>query len=232
MGKPSTPTPPNPIVTGAAQTGTNVATSVATSYLNNVNQATPQGKLSYSPTGSYPWSDPVTGVGYNIPTFPATQTLPQPGSPYFDISQNNLATQYNASEAGRKLSWDVMNQFNAGGGFVNLGNAPGAGDPNALNTPNALTQINDVGGQQRSLGDLGQQQMGFDETGMPIQNTLGNAGDITRSYGPGDFSQDRARVEQSLFDRLNPQLDIQRNQLEQRLADQGIRYGSTAYNNA
>jgi hypothetical protein len=31
---------------------------------------------------------------------------------------------------------------------------------------------------------------------------------------------------------INPQLDIQKNQLQQQLADQGIRYGSEAYNNA
>jgi Chaperone of endosialidase len=65
---------------------------------------------------------------------------------------------------------------------------------------------------------------------MRPQTSFGEAGDITRSYGPGDdFSADRARVEQALYGRLNPQLTLERQNIEQRLADQGIRYGSAAY---
>ena len=43
---------------------------------------------------------------------------------------------------------------------------------------------------------------------------------------------DRARVEQALYGRIDPQLQIERSNIEQRLADQGIRYGSQAYGNA
>jgi hypothetical protein len=58
-------------------------------------------------------------------------------------------------------------------------------------------------------------------------------GDITRSYGPADdFSSDRQRVEDSLMARMNPQLARERGNIEQRLADQGIRYGSQAYTSA
>ena len=68
--------------------------------------------------------------------------------------------------------------------------------------------------------------------------TYGYGGDptgagITRSYGPADnFSADRQRVEDALYGRLNPQLAIEKNQVAQSLADQGIRYGSDAYNAA
>ena len=61
---------------------------------------------------------------------------------------------------------------------------------------------------------------------------LGDAGAITKSYGAGDFSQDRQRVEDSLMARMNPQLAKERSNIEQRLADQGIRYGSQAYTSA
>ena len=72
--------------------------------------------------------------------------------------------------------------------------------------------IADVGGQQRGLGD---------------------AGGITRDYGPADnFSADRGRVEEALYGRINPQLARDRQALETRLQDQGIRYGSQAYNQA
>jgi len=68
-------------------------------------------------------------------------------------------------------------------------------------------------------------------TGVPgAQTTFGEAGDITRDYGPADnFSADRQRVEEALYGRLNPQLERERGNIEQRLADQGIRYGSPAY---
>ena len=57
--------------------------------------------------------------------------------------------------------------------------------------------------------------------------------DIQRTYQHGDdFSADRQRIEAGLMERLNPSLAIERNKYEQQLADQGIRYGSPAYENA
>jgi len=90
--------------------------------------------------------------------------------------------------------------------------APGAG--NAWNIMSGLTA-----------------KTGYDPGGN-IQTGLGDAGAITKDYGPGDFSADRQRVEESLYGRLNPQLQKDRSAIEQRLADQGIRYGSQAYASA
>jgi hypothetical protein len=62
---------------------------------------------------------------------------------------------------------------------------------------------------------------------------MDDAGNITRSYGPADnFSADRQRVEEAMYQRMSPQLELDRQRLEQRLADQGIRYGDPAYQNA
>ena len=68
-------------------------------------------------------------------------------------------------------------------------------------------------------------------SGVPgASTTFGDAGDIKSSYGPEDnFSSDRQRVEDSLMSRINPQLARERGNIEQRLADQGIKYGSPAY---
>ena len=58
-------------------------------------------------------------------------------------------------------------------------------------------------------------------------------GPITTSYGPSDnFSADRQRVEDSLMARMNPQLAIEKQGIQQQLADQGIRPGSQAYSDA
>ena len=48
---------------------------MANAFLNNVNQNTPEGALRYDVTSNYGWNDPVTGVGYSIPQFTATQSL-------------------------------------------------------------------------------------------------------------------------------------------------------------
>jgi len=261
------PAPPDPIRTAAAATATNVGTSVANAFLNNVNQITPEGKLNYDPTGSYSWNDPTTGQTYNIPTFTATQTL----SPIMqNIRNQSMGAQTNLAGLANQQSGALKNlmgtPFNPSEGSFNAQSylatypdvaaaaaasgenpadfaarhyrefgqaegrisggqpAPAAGNPDwmAQNVGPAATTFGYAGQQQMGLGPYGQQQTGF-----------GDAGDITRSYGPeDDFSSDRGRVEEALYGRLNPQLSRERENIEQRLADQGIRYGSEAYTRA
>jgi Chaperone of endosialidase len=96
-------------------------------------------------------------------------------------------------------------------------------------TPGVQGQLGYSPGAIFGFNNFGQPQSQFAGTTGP-QSQFGAAGDITRSYGPrDDFSSDRARVEESLYGRLNPQLERERARLEQQLADQGIRYGSPAY---
>jgi len=181
---------------------------VANAFLNNVNQNTPQGSLSYDVTGNYSWSDPVTGQTYQIPRFTSTQTqTPMQQS----IQGQRDQTSYNLAQAGNQQSLRAGNILNTP--FDPNAGAPGGGNAqNILNAPQA--------------------QMGYDAGGN-IQTGLGDAGVITRDYGPADnFSADRSRVEESLYGRLNPQLAKDRSAIEQRLADQGIRYGSQAYTSA
>ena len=216
-GKSKAPAAPNPVDTARASTSTNVATSLANTFLNNTNQITPEGSLRYDVTGNYAWHDPYTNLNVDIPTFTATQQLTPQGQA---IQDQSMAAKYNmagmANAQSARLSAHLAND-------INLGGAPAAGDPSSITgIPQASTTFGDAGQQQMSLGDYGQQQ-----------STFGAAGDITKSYGPADdFSSDRSRVEESLYGRLNPQLQRERGNIEQRLADQGIRYGSQAYTSA
>jgi len=218
MGKPDAPTPPDPMRTAAAQTGTNVSTGVANAFLNNVNQNTPDGSLSYDVTGTHQWTDPSTGTSYQIPRFTSTQTLSSAGQA---LKNTTDQTKQSLAETG-------LSQTQKIGGLLNTPFNPSTGAPAAgtaegiMGVPAASTSY-DAGGQiQMGLGDYGQQQ-----------STFGEAGDITRSYGPADnYSADRQRVEDSLMARINPQLQRERSNIEQRLADQGIRYGSQAYTSA
>jgi hypothetical protein len=95
MGKPKAPTPPDPKETSAASTGTNISTAIANANLGNVNQVTPDGKLTYDQTGTYKQYDPYTGKSYDIPRYTATQTLSESGQAIKnegDAASLNLAT--------------------------------------------------------------------------------------------------------------------------------------------
>jgi hypothetical protein len=204
---PDAPTPPNPMATAAAQTGTNVSTAIANSYLGSVNQVTPQGSLTNDVTGNYSYTDPTTGQSYNIPRWTATQTLNPTAQQTFNNTQQS---QQNMSGMAMDQSATLRNllatPFNAGA------NAPAMGDINSLNLGNAQGQI----------GATDQ-----------FQNNYASGGNIQDRYGAGDnYSADRQRIEQSMFERVNPQLQQDESRLRQQLADQGIRYGSQAYQGA
>ena len=209
MGKgsaPAAPAAPNPVDTARASTSTNVATAITNAFLNNTNQNTPDGSLRYDQTDTYNWTDPYTGTNIAIPRFTATQTLsPQQQA----IQDQSNAAKMNLAGMANTQSDRLATLL---GKEIDLSGAPTAGDPNAItNVPQAAT----------TFGDVGQQQ-----------STFGAAGDITKSYGAGDFSADRQNVQDALMARMNPQLAIEKQGIEQQLADQGIRYGSQAYSDA
>jgi hypothetical protein len=95
------PAPPDPVRTAAAATATNVGTSVANAFLNNVNQVTPQGSLQYDVSGNYSWADPTTGQTYNIPRFTASQFLSPTQQ---QIQQQGDATKLNLGQLSQNQS--------------------------------------------------------------------------------------------------------------------------------
>jgi hypothetical protein len=204
--KPDAPTPPNAVALAGAQTSTNVNTAVANAFLNNTNQSTPQGSLNYDPTGSFSWTDPTTGQNYNIPRFTATQTL-SPAQQ--NISNLGVSAETNLAGLAANQSGQLENLL---GSPMDTSQAPIVGQAGWLNN---------IGIPQFDLGDSGQQE-----------TTFGDAGDIATSYGPGDFSADRDKVEQALYQRMDPQLQRDRASMEARLADQGIKMGSPGWQTA
>lgn len=90
MGKPRAPQPPDPAKTASAQGQINLQTAVAQQQLSNINQVTPDGNLTFSQTGTFKSTDPLTGKVTDVPTSTATQTL----SP----EQEAIKTQTDAAE--------------------------------------------------------------------------------------------------------------------------------------
>ena len=129
------------------------------------------------------------------------------------IQGQTQAAQYNLAGMANTQSAKVSNLLSKP---MDFSGAPSGGNANnILNVPTAAT--------------------GFDPGG-PIQNQVdmsgvANQGNIQQSYGTDPTFSTQA-VQQALMGQMQPQLDIQKQQLQQQLADQGIRYGSDAYNNA
>ena len=253
MGKGSSaPAAPDPYKTASAQTGTNVATTIANQHLGNVNQVTPYGSLTYDQTGTYNYTDPTSGKTYDLPTYTATQSLSPHQQQLMGI---NNQTQTNLANLGRNQSANIMSTLSnpMSGDMLPLGS-----DTSVLSTPEYtqasggpdLTSNLNVGSLQRGMGNAGSINGGIADAGNvqtgvqglnsisgnlgqsgDISGSYGSSGDITRSYGT-DFEQGRNEVQDALMSRLNPSLERDKRHLEARLASQGIAIGSEAYANA
>ncbi|MEJ5081050.1 tail fiber domain-containing protein [Ochrobactrum sp. MYb379] len=222
MGKSKAPKAPDPKETSAAQTGTNIGTAVANSWLNNVNQVTPDGSLTYTQTGTKNYYDPYTGKSYEIPLTTATQTLsPQQQA----IKDQEDATNLNLGKLANSQSSRLNDLL---GKPFTLDGAPAGGNAANLKAPN----YQQYGGGPQLQTSVGAEniQNKISDAGK-IQTGIGNAGDITRSYG-GDYSGNVQQVQDALMSRLNPQIEQDRSALSQRLANQGIMPGSAAHQTA
>lgn len=94
MGKsaPSAPATPNPVTVANAQTTSNVDTAVAQNALNDVNQVTPYGNLTYQQTGS------VQDDGNTVPQFTATTTLTPAQQQALNSEQNLTSGLYGLAD--------------------------------------------------------------------------------------------------------------------------------------
>jgi hypothetical protein len=205
MRTPRPPAAPDPVRTAQAQTTSNVNTGVANTIIGNANEIGPTGSVTYNQIGS----QNVGGI---------------------DVPQYERVTQLSPEQ---QAIYNQQTQFQQGvGSTANtlLGNVN-----QQLGTPidaNATTP--------RASGVIQGPNLQGINGALPTYQTLGNGPQFDRmGQGPeldrmanNDWSQDRQRVEDALYSRLNPQLDQDRAALENRLANQGIRAGSEAYREA
>lgn len=102
MCSPKAPAPTPPTETSSAATGTNVSTSIANAFLQNMNEVTPDGTKTFNQSGDYTFTDPYTKQTYTVPRFTVTQTLsPEQEAikAQSDQSKLNLATLANTQSA-------------------------------------------------------------------------------------------------------------------------------------
>lgn len=111
VSTPRAPKAPNPDKTAAAQSAMNTNTAITQQLLNQTNQVTPDGSLTYAQTGtnSYVGAD---GKTYSVPQFTATQTLSpeqQALKGINDQTENNIATigRDQSARVGETLSTPI-----------------------------------------------------------------------------------------------------------------------------
>jgi hypothetical protein len=109
----SSPKPPDPEKTAAAQAGLNRDTAITQAQLNQVNQITPDGNLTYAQTGTSRFKD-SKGNWVETPTYTATTTLsPQQQAikTQTDAASLNLGTLANQQSAAIKDQLSKPFQF-------------------------------------------------------------------------------------------------------------------------
>lgn len=116
MCAPSPPPPTPPKEISAATTGTNISTSIANAFLQNMNETGPDGTKTFNQSGSTSITDPYTGKTYDIPRFSVSTTLsPEQQA----IKAKNDAASLNLSTLGANLSGQLGDKLT---GNFSLGN--------------------------------------------------------------------------------------------------------------
>lgn len=214
MGKksPSAPAAPDPVATAAAQTQSNKDTAYWNAVLNNVNQITPYGNLTYEQTGGGKtynedaYNKALEGYNAQLAQYQAWQ--PTGGG---RSGERNPYTAPTAIKREDFLIADAPPQFTS---TVEL-------------SPEQKAIYDTQTAQEKQLLDLGGQQIG--RIGEAVKDPYSYAG-IADAPTNETIAEQQLRAEEALMSRLNPQFGRDEESMRTRLINQGITQGSEAYN--
>ncbi len=220
------PSYPDPKKTAQAQYDLNKKTAITQQNLNNVNTSGPTGSLTYKT------------IGTNADGTPITKAVTKLNEPFQNLLNTQTAGAQGIAGAGVTASGNAQNAVNNPVTTAGLPQAGNAADVNGGAITRNIAGAGPINGQIANAGQIINQgpstggiQSQVANAGN-VQSQLANSGAIQRNLGPNDFSGDRTAVEAALRARLNPQFDQQEVSLRTRLAGQGIKEGSEAWNNA
>lgn len=233
MGKksPSAPAAPDPAATAAAQTQSNKDTAYWNAVLNNVNQITPYGTLTYEQSGG--------GKQYNMDAYNAALDAYNKGgqgsNPYAGYTYVPREKMYVDEATGKTVS---EADYNAAGGANSRGLPPKLEDFFISESPPQFTSTiklspeqqaiyDTMTAQQKQLLDLGGQQIG--RIADAVRDPYSYAG-IGNEIKQEDVLQAQKNAEEAIMSRLNPQFGRDEEAIRTRLINQGITQGSEAYN--
>lgn len=257
---PSAPPAPNPADVSAAQTQSNIDTARKNAEINRVNQYTPYGNLTYNRVGGNGTFDQAgfdramqeynasqqgtpgtttsgmsgyTGEGGEFTSttpgtpsttraMPTREQFTTPGSDQWEARVTLNPEQQRLLDSDNRIKAQLGSAAESGIARV----TDAMGQPFDASKLSAYRDVPQGGGAPEAGGAqaYNPQQMDYARSiqGGNIQTRLPNS----------DYANQRTAVEDAIFSRVNPQLQRDRQMLDQRLANQGIMPGSEAYNNA
>lgn len=239
----STPSPPDPMQVATAQGMADVNSVIASDMLNNRNERTPFGSVTYDNVGTHYMTLP-DGNRVEVPLRDRVVTL----SPSEQAKQNARSElEQGILDTSRSQLSRIQSTLSEP---INFGSAPALrGAPGTTGPSDNFARGYGSGGQVRDFNASVNQQRTYASGGNVRE--LANPGPLLQGYASGgalrDFTADRGyqnryttedvgdtrrRTEDAIFSRLTPQFERDRNQLETQLVNQGLVRGSEAFNNA
>ena len=198
------PKAPDPYDTAQAQAGMNRDTAITQGQMNMIDTVNPWGSTIYDQTGENTFTDSQGNV-VTTPKYTQTTNLSPSQQAIFDRTQ---AAEQNLAQIAQDQSGFLSDYLKGG---IDLSGLPGL---QSSFGPGYNTNFN---------GDLGLQ------TDAGLQTSVG-PGYATSYAGADDFSADRQRYEDALWDRTAGDRSAQEAQMRTTLANKGIKEGSAAWN--
>lgn len=221
-GGSSAPAAPDPAKTAAAQTATNKETAYWNAVLNNVNQITPYGNLTYAQTGG--------GKQYNqaaydkaLADYNASGSSDGGKNPYNPVTQaqkyQGWQENNSSGSSGKKGKAPVLSDYL-------IGDSPPSFTSTIQLSPEQQKLYETQTGQQQQLLDLGGQQIG--RIDQAISSPYSYAG-LPSAPNQQDINALSQHGQDAIMARLDPQFAHDEEALRTRLINQGIGQGSEAY---
>lgn len=249
------PAAPDPTQTAAAQGQMSKDVALWNSALNNVNQITPFGNLTWS-LGNHSSTGGQQGGMQSSPvqnTSSSGQMYVGPDGRVYNTSTPNWVDSYRSNNPKNSDGIPAFgSQFSpeqfAASGFTPLSTNASGGSANGGASSSGGGQFNANGlPQWTSSVSLSPESQAIFDSYMRQQNQLGglsesalnqvrqayanpyNYDSLQSVYGADDLDAARARTEDAIYSRLNPQFAKDEEALRSRLINQGIGQGSQAY---
>ena len=218
--------PPAPDYTAAANQQAQASKEITNmqTWANRPTQNTPWGSTTWDAQATI---DPATGQ--QVTSWTQNQTLDPKLQAALD-QQLGLQQQRSTMAGGfmdrvqqdmgdHPFNWDAINQEHAMGQAI---------DPSKYVT-GPTGAVTSVGQQQLDLSSPQRTTTGNERLNITGQDTSG-LNQTTQTANQANFVDERHRIEQALFDRMQPEHDRQTAAITTQLANQGITPGSEAYN--
>lgn len=240
MGKsaPEPPPPPDPYATARAQTSSNVSTAVANTVLGNADETGPLGSVRYQQKGSYQLGEPVLNSDGSPRT--TRRWVADPGSNSTGYVES-LEPVYDSTAIGGVGSGSSIKRIEGGEGgrWVDEAEMSYRDIPQweriTTLSPAEQAKYDKTNQVQQQFLDIANAQAGRLQTslGTPLSfsDIPDNSSGVLARILADDGSASRARVEDALSQRLNPQLDRDRAALENQLVNQGFTRSTEAFRN-